>query len=137
MFLVTLSCLELAMLAGEPFVLQARSRGPESHDQILAICRTAGFSPRVVQEGFNIDVLSLVASGAGVAIVPTSLRVIRRAGIVFHPLRGQPMTQLNMVWRKNAESPVLREFLDEVRRVGAGGIRPRARPTTGTRRAAL
>jgi LysR substrate binding domain len=132
MFLVTLSCLELAMLAGEPFVLQARSRGPESHDQILAICRTAGFSPRVVQ-----DVLSLVASGARVAIVPTSLRVIRRAGIVFHPLRGQPMTQLNMVWRKNAESPVLREFLDEVRRVGAGGIPPRAKPTTGTRRAAL
>jgi DNA-binding transcriptional LysR family regulator len=129
--------LELAILAAEPFVLQARSRGPESHDQILAICRSAGFSPRVVQEGSNIDVLSFVASGAGVAIVPTSLRVIRRAGIVFRPLRERPVTQLNMVWRKNAGSPVLREFLDEVRRVGARGIRPRAKPTTGTRRAAL
>jgi DNA-binding transcriptional LysR family regulator len=94
--------LELATLAGEPFVLQARSRGPEPHDQILAICRSAGFSPRVVQEGSNIDVLSFVASGAGVAIVPTSLRVIRRTGIVFRPLRERPVTQLNMVWRKNA-----------------------------------
>jgi DNA-binding transcriptional LysR family regulator len=119
--------LELAMLAREPFVLQARSRGPESHDQILAICRSAGFSPRVVQEGSNIDVLSLVASGAGVAIVPMSLRVIRRAGIAFRPLRERPVTQLNMVWGKYAESPVLREFLSEVRRVGARGIRPSAR----------
>jgi DNA-binding transcriptional LysR family regulator len=119
--------LGLPMLASEPFVLQARSRGPESHDQILAICRSAGFSPRVVQEGSNLDVLSLVASGAGVAIVPTSLRVIRRAGIVFRPLRERPMTQLNMVWRKNAESPVLRRFLGDVQRLGARGIRARAR----------
>jgi DNA-binding transcriptional LysR family regulator len=119
--------LGLAMLAGEPFVLQARSRGPGSHDQILAICRSAGFSPRVVQEGSNIDVLSLVASGAGVAIVPTSLRVIRRAGVIFRPLRERPVTQLNMVWRKTATSPVLREFLAEVERLGARGIRPRGR----------
>jgi DNA-binding transcriptional LysR family regulator len=119
--------LELAMLAGEPFVLQARSRGPGSHDQILAICRSAGFSPRVVQEGSNIDVLSLVASGAGVAIVPTSLRVIRRAGVIFRPLRERPVTQLNMVWRKTAASPVLREFLAEVERLGARGIRLRDR----------
>jgi DNA-binding transcriptional LysR family regulator len=123
--------LRLAMLASEPFVLQARSRGPGSHDQILAICRSAGFSPRVVQEGSNIDVLSLVASGAGVAIVPTSLRVIRRAGIVFRPLRERPLTQLNMVWRKNAESPVLREFLAEVCRLGGRGIRSRLRRVVG------
>ena len=118
--------LDLAMLAAEPFVLQARSRGPGSHDQILAICRSAGFSPRVVQEGSHIDVLSLVASGAGVAIVPTSLRLIRRAGVVFCPLRERPVTQLNMVWRKRAESPVLREFLAAIERVGARGIRLRA-----------
>jgi DNA-binding transcriptional LysR family regulator len=119
--------LGLAMLAGEPFVLQARSRGPESHDHILALCRNAGFSPRVVQEGSHIDVLSLVASGAGVAIVPTSLRVFRRAGVVFCPLRERPVTQLTMVWRKNAASPVLREFLAEVQRLGDRGIRSRPR----------
>jgi DNA-binding transcriptional LysR family regulator len=121
--------LALSMLAGEPFLIQARARGPGSHDQILAMCRSAGFTPRVVQEGSQFDVLSLVASGAGVAIVPGSLRVIRRAGLVFRPLREGPVTQLQMVWRKNAESPVLREFLDEVNRRGAHGIRPGARRT--------
>jgi DNA-binding transcriptional LysR family regulator len=93
------------------------------------MCRSAGFTPRVVQEGSQFDVLSLVASGAGVAIVPGSLRVIRRPGLVFRPLREGPVTQLQMVWRKNAESPVLREFLDEVNRRGAHGIRPGARRT--------
>ena len=116
--------LGLAMLAKEPFVFQARARGPATHDQILAICRKAGFSPQIVQEGSNTELLSLVASGAGVAIIPTSLRAIRRAGILFRPLRERPMTQLDMVWRENAASPVLREFLEHVWRWGAHGIRP-------------
>jgi DNA-binding transcriptional LysR family regulator len=115
--------LGVAMLAGEPFVLQARSRGPGSHDQILAVCRSAGFTPRVVQEGSNLDLLALVASGAGVAIVPASLRAMRRAGVLYRPLIERPMTRLEMVWRKNAGSPVLREFLKDVRRTGTYGIR--------------
>ena len=106
--------IRLAMLAGEPFVLQARSSGPGSHDQILAVCRSAGFSPRVVQEGSYAEVASLVASGAGVAIVPASLRSIRRAGVLYRPLSERPTTQLDMTWRKNATSPVLAAFLSQV-----------------------
>jgi len=120
--------LGLAMLAKEPFVFQARLRGPGAHDHILAICRKAGFSPQIVQEGSYTDLLSLVASGAGVAIVPTSLRAIRRAGLLFRPLREKPMTQIDMVWREDAASPVLREFLEHVWRLGARGIRPRVSP---------
>jgi DNA-binding transcriptional LysR family regulator len=80
-----------------------------------------------VQEGSQTDAISLVASGAGVAIVPTSLRVIRRAGVVYRPLRERPVTQLVMVWRKGAPSPVLHVFLDMVRGLGRRGIRPRSR----------
>ncbi len=114
--------LELTMLADEPFVLQARSRGPGSHDQILAICHDVGFSPKIAQEGSHTDVVSLVASGAGVAIVPASLRINRCAGVVFRPLIERPMTQLDMVWRKNSALPVLREFLREVQQLGVRGI---------------
>jgi len=119
--------LRLAMLAGEPFVLQARSRGPGSHDQILAVCRSAGFSPRVVQEGSYAEVASLVASGAGVAIVPASLRAIRRAGVLYRPLHERSMTRLDMVWRKGAALPVLRAFLAEVQESGPRRVRSKAR----------
>ena len=118
--------LRLAMLADEPFVLQARSFGPGSHDQILAVCRSAGFSPRVVQEGSQAEVASLVASGAGVAIVPASLRAIRRAGVLYRPLHERPMTQLDVVWRKDAALPVLNAFLAEVQQIGVRTIRPNA-----------
>jgi DNA-binding transcriptional LysR family regulator len=118
--------LRLATLADEPFVLQARSAGPGSHDHILAVCQSAGFSPRVVQEGSQAEVASLVASGAGVAIVPASLRAIRRAGVLYRPLHERPMTQLEMAWRKDAASPVLRAFLAEVQQ-RARCIQPKAR----------
>jgi DNA-binding transcriptional LysR family regulator len=119
--------LRLAMLAGEPFVLQARSLGPGSHDQILAICRSAGFTPRVVQEGSQAEVASLVASGAGVAIVPASLRTIRRAGVLYRPLHERPMTRLDLVWRKDAALPVLHAFLAEVQQTGVHRVRSNAR----------
>jgi DNA-binding transcriptional LysR family regulator len=118
--------LRLAMLADEPFVLQARSLGAGSHDQILAVCRSAGFSPRVVQEGSQAEVASLVASGAGVAVVPASLRAIRRAGVLYRPLHERPMTRLDMVWRKDAALPVLNAFLAEVQQIGVRTIRPNA-----------
>ena len=118
--------LRLAMLADEPFVLQARSLGAGSHDQILAVCRSAGFSPRVVQEGSQAEVASLVASGAGVAIVPASLRAIRRAGVLYRPLHERPITQLDVVWRKGAALPVLNAFLAEVQQIGVRTIRPNA-----------
>jgi len=120
-------CLRLAMLAREPFVFQARARGPGSHDQILSICRDAGFSPRIVQEGSYTDLLSLVASGAGVAIVPTSLQVLRRDGVLFRPLRERPRTQLDMIWRRDTKLPVLHEFLTQARASEFGLRRGRAR----------
>ena len=91
---------------------------------VADLCLAKVFSPQIVQEGSYTDLLGLVASGAGVAIVPTSLRAIRRAGVLFRPLRERPMTQLDMVWRQNAPSAVLREFLKHVWRLGARGIRP-------------
>jgi DNA-binding transcriptional LysR family regulator len=111
----SLKTLKLEMLAREPFVLQARSRGPGFHDEVLAICRRAGFSPRVVQEGSQIDTINLVAAGIGVAIVPNSTRALRRAGVTYRPLSERPTAQLVMIWRGKSVSPLLREFLQAVR----------------------
>jgi DNA-binding transcriptional LysR family regulator len=79
-----------------------------------------------VQEGSQAEVASLVASGAGVAIVPASLRAIRRAGVLYRPLHERPMTRLDLDWRKDAASPVLDAFLAEVQQ-SARSIQPKAR----------
>ena len=108
----------LSLLANEPFVLFPRERGPAFHDQLMGLCHDAGFAPRIVQLAPALDIVSLVAVGLGVSIVPASWRNLRRGGIVFRPIVGNPMTQLLMAWPAGEVSPVVQGFIEVVRRVG-------------------
>src|SRR5262249_12777720 len=60
----------LEALAREPFVSFPRTRGPAFFDYLMRLCHEAGFSPNIVQEAPQLDVVSLVAAGFGVALVP-------------------------------------------------------------------
>lgn len=106
----------LGLLAREPFVLFPRHRGPAYFDYILRLCSNAGFTPRIVQEAPQLDIVSLVAANLGVSIVPASVRTFRRSGIVLRPLVGAPKTDLLVVWSVLNRSAVLREFLEVLRR---------------------
>jgi DNA-binding transcriptional LysR family regulator len=106
----------LALLAKEPFVLFPRGRGPAYFDHLIGLCREAGFTPRIVQEAPQLDIVSLVAAGLGVSILPSSIRKFRRSGIVLRPIVGGPRTELLVVWSARNRSAVLGEFLDVLRR---------------------
>jgi DNA-binding transcriptional LysR family regulator len=114
----------LAMLATEPFVLPARLRGPGWHDHVLSLCRNAGFSPKVVQEGSMGEIVSLVASGAGVAIVGESSRSFRQRGVAYRRLRERATSKIEMVWSRKRVRPVLCAFLEEIELRGKRGIGP-------------
>jgi DNA-binding transcriptional LysR family regulator len=116
---------DLAALAREPFVLFPRSRGPSFFDHLISLCRAAGFSPRIAQEAPQLDLVSLVAAGFGVAILPESLRVLGRRQVALRPIVGDPMTELLVVWRTPDKSPAVARFLELIRRRGLGG-RPKA-----------
>lgn len=104
----------LKLLAGEPFVIFPRQRGPNFFDQIITLCRSAGFSPRIVQEAPHLDILSLVAAGFGVTIMPSSVRRISRKGLALRPIVGSPRMDLFIAWRSDDASPALREFISFV-----------------------
>jgi len=110
--------IDLRLLARDPFVTFPRARGPSFFDMLMRLCHEAGFVPRIVQEAPQLDLVSLVAAGFGVAIVPESVRDARRPGVVFRPLAGSPRTDLFVAWRPNDGSLVLRDFLDVVDRIG-------------------
>jgi DNA-binding transcriptional LysR family regulator len=118
--LATRARLSLENLATEPFVTFPRARATAFFDSLMALCRGAGFTPRIVQEAPQLDIVSLVAAGFGVAILPESLREIARPDIALVPLSGAPTIDLLAAWMTNNGSPALRMFLELMRRVGVG-----------------
>ncbi|MEM6432662.1 MAG: LysR family transcriptional regulator [Cyanobacteria bacterium P01_D01_bin.115] len=115
--LTTRSQISLASLAHEPFILHPRYEGPVLYDQFLALCRDAGFEPNIVYEEIKHQTrIGLVASGMGVTFVPESLQKAGMTGVTHRPLEGQSLAlQLAVAWRQNADSPVVREFLEVVK----------------------
>ncbi len=104
----------LETLAGEPFLQVPRHVAPGFYDQFLNICAQAGFLPQIVQEARTTQtIVSLVAVGMGVSIVPASLRSLQRTGVVYRPLEGPaPTTELAVLWRPDDENSALHRFLE-------------------------
>ncbi|MFC0401431.1 LysR substrate-binding domain-containing protein [Paraburkholderia rhizosphaerae] len=80
--------LPISTLAEEPFVMYPRESGTGVYDQIITLCRQAGFAPTVAQEAHAMaTILGLVAAGLGVAVVPESLRSVGANGVVYRPIK--------------------------------------------------
>lgn len=108
-------------LASEAFILGQRQTGCGWYDQVIALCRRAGFSPRVAQEVSEMQVLlGLVAAGLGVTIVSGAARQFQRSGVVYRELQpASPEVSLAMAWREGDASVTLSAFLEIVRSVSA------------------
>ena len=104
-------------LANEPFIMVPRHKEPNSFDKYVGICQRAGFSPRIVQEVFEIHaIVGLVATGMGVAFVPASIKVLQRPGVVYRAIQDQGARIGTAVVRRNADPPpVLRMFISTLR----------------------
>ena len=80
---------QLKKLADEAWILVPAQQAPGLHGRVLTACAQAGFIPRVSQEALQMDtILSFVASGIGVSMVPPSQAGLGRRGVSFHRLTG-------------------------------------------------
>lgn len=103
----------LEALANEPFVFFPRGSGTSLYDQVFALCRKAGFNPRIDQEARgNATILGLVAVGLGVSILPASLRGIAVADVACRKISpaGQP-TSMWLIHRRHDQSPASKTFV--------------------------
>ncbi|OZI38500.1 LysR family transcriptional regulator [Bordetella genomosp. 10] len=103
----------LCAARGETFVVYSPKMVPGLHGVTQELCRSAGFSPRIGQEAIQVQtVVSLVASGMGVALVPGVARVYTTPHVVFVPLtdpRAHGALALSLVThREGANAAVLR-----------------------------
>lgn len=99
-----------AALAQEPLVVLARREGMSLHDAVLAGCRQAGVTPRLVHTPSLIGtVLAYVEAGAGLGVVPDSV-VTEADAVCFVPLTPEMTVPLVMVWREQEDSPPAQRF---------------------------
>ncbi len=61
-------------------------------------------------------IVSLVAAGMGISLVPASLAHLKRTGVVYRPLDGGgPTVSIALAWRRADDSPLTRAFVGEAR----------------------
>ncbi len=109
---------DLRKLAGIPLIIFPRHISPGLYDAILSVFREAGITPEVGQEAIQMQtIVSLVSAGMGLALVPQSVSNLRRPGVEYLPLvQNTPLVETGLAWRRDNASPVLRGFLELMRK---------------------
>lgn len=112
----------LADLAEDPWVLSPRAIAPAFHDQVIALCRTAGFTPRVVQESREVHTtVGLVGAGFGVTVAPETVRRMTGTDVVFKAV-PRASVRLSIVRSSGPLRPVVETFLNVARKTARGRL---------------
>jgi DNA-binding transcriptional LysR family regulator len=104
----------LGELVSERLILYPRSPRPSYADQVLSVFRDHGLTPQVTHEVRELQTaVGLVASDAGVCIVPESVQRLRRDDVVYMPLTEQDArSPIIISHRASDRSPNLGKLLE-------------------------
>ena len=101
--------LSLSELHSEPFIFPSREGMPSIHDQLMGLCASAGFQPRVSYESQHaLSTVALVARRLGIGFVLEAMISRDMPGVAFVQL-DQPLPRrcAYFVWRKDRQAPGL------------------------------
>lgn len=100
------------MLAREPILASPAAITPSLRKAILGFFARAGTEPEIrLETQLQQTIVSLVAEGIGLALVPASLDRLRMGGVEFRPLEQAPTIEQVLVWRPANLNPALPHFL--------------------------
>lgn len=102
----------LDKLSHERFLGFERHFGPLMFDAIVATCMRHGFSPKLFHARQMHTIVGLVSAGMGVALVPDSVRVLHREGVVYRGMKGEAtVVETIVIWRRSDDSPLVKALL--------------------------
>lgn len=116
--LATQGSIGIEQLADEQLILGGAS-GSNSGRIVLGLFRAKGIEPKVAQQVEDmITTAAMVASGFGVALVPSSLLNLQLPNIVYRPLKNNAnaFMDLHCYYLKGEPSPLLQGLLATVRK---------------------
>jgi DNA-binding transcriptional LysR family regulator len=109
--------LSLSALGDENWVMVSRAAAPGFRRQFDRLCTAASVHPQVVQESDRAAaVLTMVAAGQGISLLPESVSRIIHAGVVFRRVKGdQPMLEHTFACRTHEMNPLVTALLKVLR----------------------
>jgi DNA-binding transcriptional LysR family regulator len=112
--------LRVAELRNEPFVLCPRDSAPEFYDEVQSGFARAGFIASVVALATEwATVASMVATGVGITVAPTSVATMPRAGTSHVKLSDSDMRVRLLAVTRDEDDPLVRAFVAEAIRTPA------------------
>lgn len=107
--LAELPRVRLQSLATEHLVMSARQVSPVYFDMLTSVCRSHGFTPRVLHEVRSVtSQIAYVSCGQGVALVPASMRKLAPANVVFRPLKEKlTVVTAALAWNSERHHPLV------------------------------
>ncbi|POX42581.1 LysR family transcriptional regulator [Streptomyces sp. Ru73] len=104
--------LRLADLDGVPLVGYPSGRGSVVRKLLRITFAERGLTLEVAQEAPDTHtILSLVAAGAGVGLVPVSARHLGVPGVTLLPVADAPAVPLGLAWRDGDPDPAVRALV--------------------------
>ncbi|MDH4572281.1 LysR family transcriptional regulator [Salinicola acroporae] len=108
------SPLTLDELAPHPFIYFSPAAGTGLLDQFNALFASRGLTPRLVQEvGGPNTIISLVAGGLGVSILPASFRHVRIDNVRYRPINdGDAVSEVWLTHPRQRLTPHALRFIE-------------------------
>lgn len=118
--LARLKTLRWRDLAGQGWVMVSRAAAPAFRRQFSELAERHRLSPRIVQESDRLPaILTMVAAGSGITLVPQNAGHLISRGIVFRPLPApRPMLYHAFAYRRGHVSKSLASFLAHLQKRG-------------------
>jgi DNA-binding transcriptional LysR family regulator len=109
--------IHIRQLVNEPFIGQPRHSGTQRYDGIAQAFDSIEAHPRVVAEALQMPIMmTLVAAGQGLTLLPRFLANIKMPGVVFRPLvlprsTRAPCMTLNLIVSRRQNNEVSQDFI--------------------------
>jgi LysR family transcriptional regulator, benzoate and cis,cis-muconate-responsive activator of ben and cat genes len=112
--------LRVGDLMNEPFVAYGERWAPSFYQRWTALCRNAGFTPKITQETGEMETaIALVAAGLGVAILPEGITRRHRGVIFIRSLKNEQIrSEIGIAIPSARQTPLLKRLVVIAKQVG-------------------
>jgi DNA-binding transcriptional LysR family regulator len=98
--------LSLAQLHAESWIMVSRRAAPAYRQQFDALCASAKFRPRVVQESDRVAaVLTMIAADQGIGLLPEAMSRLIPKGVAFREITGKKVVLEHAFARRSTNGP--------------------------------